>query len=122
MTDRVINAVKTNLVNILGHPTGRLINERPPFQIDLDEVAKYCKEYKTAMEINASPQRLDLNDENILKTSKHGVYYSINTDSHNIYGYDYMELGVGTARRGWLTKNNVINTMNLQDLIKFLKK
>ena len=122
MTDRVINAVKTNLVNILGHPTGRLINERQPFQLDLDEVAKYCKEYKTAMEINASPQRLDLNDENILKTSKHGVYYSINTDSHNIYGYDYMELGVGTARRGWLTKNNVINTMNLQDLIKFLKK
>jgi DNA polymerase (family 10) len=122
MTDRVINAIRTNRVNILGHPTGRLINERQPFPIDLDEVAIYCNKYKTAMEINASPQRLDLNDENILKTSKHGVYYSINTDSHNIYGYDYMELGVGTARRGWLTKNNVINTMNLQDLINFLKK
>ena len=122
MTDRVINAVKTNKVNILGHPTGRLINERKPFQIDLDEVAKYCSKYKTAMEINASPQRLDLNDENILRTSRYGVAYSINTDSHNIYGYDNMELGVGTARRGWLTKNNIINTMNLNDLIKFLKK
>ncbi len=122
MTDRVINAVKTNKVNILGHPTGRLINERQPFQIDLDEVAKYCSKYKTAMEINASPQRLDLNDENILRTSRYGVAYSINTDSHNIYGYDNMELGVGTARRGWLTKNNIINTMNLNDLIKFLKK
>ena len=122
MTDRVINAVKTNKVNILGHPTGRLINERQPFQIDLDEVAKYCSKYKTAMEINASPQRLDLNDENILRTSRYGVAYSINADSHNIYGYDNMELGVGTARRGWLTKNNIINTMNLNDLIKFLKK
>ena len=122
MTDRVINAVKTNKVNILGHPTGRLINERQSFQIDLDEVAKYCSKYKTAMEINASPQRLDLNDENILRTSRYGVAYSINTDSHNIYGYDNMELGVGTARRGWLTKNNIINTMNLNDLIKFLKK
>ena len=122
MTDRVINAIKTNMVNILGHPTGRLINERQPFQIDLDEVAKYCYKYKTAMEINASPERLDLNDENILKTSKYGVYYCINTDSHNIYGYDNMELGVGTARRGWLTRNDVINTMDLKNLMKFLKK
>ncbi len=122
MTDRVITAVKTNMINILGHPTGRLINERQPFQIDLDEVAKYCYKYKTAMEINASPQRLDLNDENILKTSKYGVYYSVNTDSHSIYGYDNMELGVGTARRGWLTGNYVINTMDLKNLIKFLQK
>ena len=122
MTDRVINAIKTNMVNILGHPTGRLINKRQPFQIDLDEVAKYCYKYKTAMEINASPERLDLNDENILKTSKYGVYYCINTDSHNIYGYDNMELGVGTARRGWLTRNDVINTMDLKNLMKFLKK
>jgi DNA polymerase (family 10) len=122
MTDRVVSAIKTNMVNILGHPTGRLINERQPFQIDLDEVARYCYKYKTAMEINASPQRLDLNDENILKTSKYGIYYSINTDSHNVYGYDNMELGVGTARRGWLTKNNVINTMDLQNLLRFLQK
>ncbi|WMT50456.1 MAG: DNA polymerase/3'-5' exonuclease PolX [Ferroplasma sp.] len=122
ITDRVINAVKTNMVNVLGHPTGKLINKREAFQINLDEVAKYCSKYKTAMEINASPERLDLNDENILRTSRYGISYSINTDSHNIYGYDNMELGVGTARRGWLTKNNVINTMNLKDLIKFLEK
>jgi DNA polymerase (family 10) len=122
MTDRVISAVKTNRVNILGHPTGRLINQRQPFQIDLDEVAKYCSKYKTAMEINASPQRLDLNDENIRRTSRYDIYYSINTDSHNIYGYDYMELGVGTARRGWLTRDKIINVMDLNDLTKFLKK
>jgi DNA polymerase (family 10) len=122
MTQRVINAIKTGKVNILGHPTGRLINKRPPYEIDLDEVSKYCEKYKTALEINSSPERLDLNDENILKTSKYNVYYSINTDSHNIYGYDFMELGVGTARRGWLGKEKVINTMDLNGLMKFLKK
>ncbi len=122
MTQRVINAIKTNKVNILGHPTGRLINKRLPYGIDLDEVSKYCEKYKTAMEINASPERLDLNDDNILRTSKNNIYYSIDTDSHNIYGYDFMELGVGTARRGWLTKDRVINTLELNDLLKFLKK
>lgn len=122
MTQRVINAIKTNRVNILGHPTGRLINKRLPYDIDLDEVSKYCEKYKTAMEINASPERLDLNDNNILRTSKNNVYYSIDTDSHNIYSYDFMELGIGTARRGWLTKDKVINTLELNDLLKFLKK
>ncbi len=122
MTQRVINAIKTGKVNILGHPTGRLINKRSPYEIDLNEVSKYCEKYKTALEINSSPERLDLNDENILKTSKYNVYYSINTDSHNIYGYDFMELGVGTARRGWLGKEKVINTMDLNGLMKFLKK
>ncbi len=122
MTQRVINTIKTNKVNILGHPTGRLINERAPYEIDLNEVSKYCEKYKTAMEINSSPERLDLNDDNILKTSKYHVYYSINTDSHNIYGYNFMELGIGTARRGWLAKGQVINTMELNNLIKFLKK
>ncbi len=122
MTDRIINAIKTNKINILGHPTGRLINERPPYNTDINKISEYCEKYKTAMEINASPERLDLNDENILKTSKYNIYYSIDTDSHNIHGYDFMELGVGTARRGWLTKNRVINTMDLNNLIKFLKK
>ena len=122
MTQRVINAIKTGKVNILGHPTGRLINKRSSYEIELDEVSKYCEKYKTALEINSSPERLDLNDENILKTSKYNVYYSINTDSHNIYGYDFMELGVGTARRGWLGKEKVINTMDLNGLMKFLKK
>jgi DNA polymerase (family 10) len=122
MTQRVINAIKTKKVNILGHPTGRLINERPGYDIDLDEVSKYCEKYGTAMEINSSPSRLDLNDENILKTSKYNIYYSINTDSHNIYGYDFMELGVGTARRGWLAAKRIINTMEYNNLLKFLSK
>ena len=99
-----------------------MINKRSSYEIELDEVSKYCEKYKTALEINSSPERLDLNDENILKTSKYNVYYSINTDSHNIYGYDFMELGVGTARRGWLGKEKVINTMDLNGLMKFLKK
>ena len=122
MTQRIINAIKTGKVNILGHPTGRLINDRPGYEIDIDEISKYCEKYKTAFEINSSPARLDLNDENIRKTSKYNIYYSINTDSHNIYGYDFMELGIGTARRGWLTKNRVINTMDYQALLKFLEK
>ncbi len=122
MTQRIINAIKTGKVNILGHPTGRLINDRPGYEIDIDEISRYCEKYKTAFEINSSPARLDLNDENILKTSKYNIYYSVNTDSHNIYGYDFMELGIGTARRGWLTKNRVINTMDYQALLKFLEK
>ncbi|WP_337860404.1 DNA polymerase/3'-5' exonuclease PolX [Ferroplasma sp.] len=122
MTQRVISAIKTNKVNIIGHPTGRLINERAGYDIDLEEVSKYCERYNTAMEINSSPSRLDLNDENILKTSKYKIYYSVNTDSHNIYGYDFMELGVGTARRGWLTKNRIINTMAYNDLARFFSK
>ncbi len=104
MTQRVINAIKTGNVNIIRYSKCRLINEMPEYDIDRDEVTKYCEKYKTAPEINSLPKIFGLNDENILKTSKYNIYYSVNIGSHNIYHHDFMELGIGTARRGWITK------------------
>jgi len=122
MTDRVLKAINSGEMNILAHPTGRLINEREPYKIDLTKVAEACAKYNTVLEINASPKRLDLNDVNILLTSKHKVKYSIDTDSHSTINMDFIRYGVGTARRGWLKKEDIINTLPLDKLLKILKK
>ncbi len=122
MTSRVLKAINTGYINILAHPTGRLINERDPYQIDLIKIAEACNNTKTALEINASPSRLDLNDTNILSTSKLNPLYSVDTDAHSTINMDFMKYGIGTARRGWLTKESVIDTFDLNKLLKFLKK
>ncbi|MDE1856246.1 MAG: DNA polymerase/3'-5' exonuclease PolX [Candidatus Micrarchaeota archaeon] len=121
MTKRVIKAMKENRISILGHPTGRLINKREPIQLDLDKVFEVAKDMGVAMEINSQPDRLDLNDENIIKARKYGLKFCIDSDTHWVDQMNLLRYGIGTARRGWLTKGDVINTLPLDKMLKLFK-
>ncbi|MGC8676470.1 MAG: DNA polymerase/3'-5' exonuclease PolX [Candidatus Micrarchaeia archaeon] len=121
MTARIVKALRSGHVNVLAHPTDRLINEREPINVDLDKVFEVAAENNVIMEINAFPSRLDLNDENILKARRYGVKFEIGTDSHRTSHLEFMRYGIGTAKRGWLTKDDVINTYPLNKLLKILR-
>ncbi len=121
MTKRVITAIESGYVNILAHPTARLINEREPIAIDLDKVFEAAEANNVALEINAFPSRLDLNDENIFKARKYKVKFAINTDSHRQFHMDFMKYGIGTARRGWLEKSSIINTFSMKKFLSAIK-
>jgi DNA polymerase (family 10) len=122
MTRRIVRACENPHVNIIGHPTGRLIGKRPPIEFDLDEVFRAAARTGTALEINSFPDRLDLRDEHIMWARRYGVKFAVNTDSHSPVHLPFMRYGVGTAQRGWLTKDEVINTWPLPKLRRFLKK
>jgi DNA polymerase (family X) len=121
MTKRIVNALKNPFVHFLAHPTGRLIGERDPYDIDLEEVFKTAKEFGKAIEVNSHYLRLDLNDINIRKAVDMGIKLVISTDSHNTGQLTLMRLGVATARRGWAVKRDIINTMGFKELSNFLK-
>lgn len=116
MTARVIRALQNKYVHILAHPTGRLINEREPYEIDLEAVLKAAKQNNVAVEINAHPQRLDLTDLYCRRAKELGVKVAISTDAHSIDQLELMKYGVITARRGWLKKKDVINARPLGQL------
>ncbi len=120
MTKRIIRGIKNRQVNILGHPTGRLILEREPYWVDLKEVIKVAAGEGVIMEINANPRRLDLNDIHARMAKDMGAKLIINTDAHSISQLGLMKYGVFTARRGWLEKEDVINTYTLKKLLTFL--
>ena len=119
VTERILNAVHNPYVNVIVHPTGRLISMREGYELDMDMVMKACAETGTALEINSYFDRLDLNDINARKAKQMGVKVAINTDTHFIDQLWQMELGVGVARRGWLEAGDVINTYSLEKLLKF---
>jgi DNA polymerase (family X) len=121
-TRRLVRAAENPHVNIIGHPTTRLIGKRPGIDADLDEVFAACARTGTALEINAQPDRLDLSDEHILRATRHGVKFAVDSDAHSTLAIAAMRYGVGTAQRGWLTKDDVINAWPLQRLRRFLKK
>ena len=120
MTQRIISGMENEHVNFLAHPTCRLIGRRPPFEIDFDQVFDAAKNTGVGLEINSFPDRLDLNDLNIRRALQKKNRFVIGTDSHSIENLDYMRFGVATARRGWLTKSNVINTYSLKELKSIL--
>jgi len=120
MTARVIKALSNKYTHILTHPTGRLINEREPYEIDLEAVLQAAKENNIIIEINAHPKRLDLTDVYCLRAKKLGVKLAINTDAHSVDQLGLMKYGVLTARRGWLEKQDVVNTLPLDKLLKLL--
>jgi len=122
MTGRIINAFKNKHVNILAHPTGRIIHKRESYQVDMDKVIKAAKQYNIALELNAYPDRLDIDSRYCKACKEAGVKVSINTDAHNTMQLDTINYGICTARRGWLEPNDVINTFSLQKLKKFLSK
>ncbi|MER7918989.1 MULTISPECIES: DNA polymerase/3'-5' exonuclease PolX [unclassified Streptomyces] len=122
MTRRLVRAVENPYVNILGHPTTRLIGRRAGVDADWDEVFAACARTGTALEVNAQPDRLDLGDEDILRARTHGVRFAVNTDAHSVPHLAQLRYGIGTAQRGWLTPDEVINTWPLTRLRRFLRK
>jgi DNA polymerase (family 10) len=120
MTRRIVRAMENPYVNILGHPTARLIGKRPPIEFDLDEVFRAAARTGTALEVNGFPDRLDLKDEHILWARRHGVKFAVDTDSHASLHLPHMQFGVATAQRGWLSKDDVINAWPLAKLRRFL--
>jgi DNA polymerase (family 10) len=121
MTERVLTAMHNDYVDIIGHPTGRIINKRGSYQIDLSKIFEAASELGVLMEINAFPNRLDMSDLNCFKAKDYGIKFSLGTDAHNKDHLRYMELGVATARRGWLEKKDVANTFRLKKLRKLLE-
>lgn len=122
MTARVIKALDTGLVHVLGHPTGRIINTREAYAINLEKVFEAAERNNVALEINSFPDRLDLNDTSIMKASAYKVRFTIDSDSHRMSQFADLRYGVGTARRGWLTKNRILNAASIDDVVKILKK
>ena len=118
MTRRILKAVTSGKINILGHPTGRLFGVRKAFEFDLDQVMQACADYDVAMEISAYTNRLDLNDVNAIKAKEKGVKFAIGTDSHYIDNLESMRYGVWTAQRAWLCADDIINTKSLDEMFK----
>jgi DNA polymerase (family X) len=121
-TRRLIRACENPHVNIIGHPTTRKIGRRKGVDADYDEVYAACARTGTALEVNSHPDRLDLNDEHILRARDFGVRFSIDSDAHAPTHLAHLRYGVGTAQRGWLTPNEIINTWPLTRLRRFLHK
>ena len=122
MTRRFLRACENPQVNIIGHPSARKIGKRPPVDVDWHELFRACASTGTALEINASPGRLDLASDHIKAARDAGVKFSIDTDAHAVGHMDFLRFGVGTAQRGWLTADDVINTWPLGRLRGFLAK
>ncbi|MDP8233460.1 MAG: DNA polymerase/3'-5' exonuclease PolX [Candidatus Saelkia tenebricola] len=121
ITARIVCAIETGLVDIIAHPTGRLMGSRSGYEINWDRLFEVAKKYKTALEINSHYLRLDLTDINVRRAKEEGVLISINTDTHFQDQFNMIKYGVSVAKRGWLGKNDVINAWPYHKLVKFLK-
>jgi DNA polymerase (family 10) len=121
ITERIVKAMRNPYVSVIAHPSGRLIGEREAYEIDMEEVLRTAAETGTAIEINAYPLRLDLAEPYIRLAREKGVALAISTDSHNPGQFGNMRFGVSIARRGWLEKKDVLNTLDLRPLLSKLK-
>ncbi len=121
MTNRMIRAIENPFVNIIGHPTGRLLGRRPGYALNFDAVIQAAAEHRVALEINSSPNRLDLDPEVARKANEAGVLLTINTDAHAVPQLQQSRFGINVARRAWLTTNAVINTYSLSALHELLQ-
>ena len=122
MTARIVKAISSGIVHIIAHPTGRLINERMPYAVNMTEVLRATKMHNVIMELNSYPDRLDLNDIHCKLAKEMGVMIAISTDSHSRFHLENIRFGIYTARRGWLEKKDVLNTMPLNKALKILKR
>ncbi|TWU05725.1 DNA polymerase/3'-5' exonuclease PolX [Stieleria varia] len=118
ITERILGAIENPHVNCIAHPTGRLINRRKPYEVDMDAVLKAAQANGTLMELNANPARLDLNDVHLAAAKKLEIPIVISTDAHHIGGLDVMRFGIKQARRGGLTRSDVANTMDAADFLR----
>ena len=122
MTERVITALHNDYISTLGHPTGRLIQRRQAYALNLEKVFEAAAAQRVMMEIDSFPDRLDLNDVNCRAAKDKGVTMAMGTDSHAPNQIEFLLLGVGVARRGWLEKGDVINTLSAKDLLRKLRR
>ena len=122
VTQRVINAIRNPHVDIIGHPTGRLIPDREGADLDMDAVLTLRRKSGVALEINAHPARLDLNDVHARRAKEMGIPIGINTDAHSEEDLDMFFYGVAIGRRAWLEPKDVINTWSTKKLLDWLKK
>jgi len=121
-TERIKKAMRNPHVDILFHPTGRLIQKREPYDVDMDELIGIAKETGTVLEIDAFPDRLDLKDEYIRKCVAAGVKMTIDSDAHSKFHFSVLEFGIAQARRGWAKRSDIINAWPLEKMLDFLKK
>lgn len=121
LTERLVKAIKNPHVDIIAHPTGRILKKRDEYEIDFDRILLAAKQFKVALEINAFPERLDLNDQNIRRTKEAGVKMVINTDTHHKDQLRFMEYGIAQARRGWAEKKDILNAWPAKKLTEHFK-
>jgi DNA polymerase (family 10) len=121
-TSRITSAMQHPRVNILAHPTGRIINRREPYPVDVEQLVQVASDHGVILELNAQPHRLDLRDFHIQMAREAGVKIVISTDAHRTAELDYMRYGIDQARRGWLEKPHVANTYPLNKLLGLFKK
>lgn len=121
MTDRLLKAISNPSTSLIGHPTGRLLLRRDAYSFDMDTVLKAAAKHKVAMELNAYPDRLDLNDRHLRMAKERGVKIVINTDSHHTSHMEKIRYGVLQARRAWLTKDDVLNTLPAEKFARAMK-
>ena len=121
MTKRIIKGIENEHVDFFAHPTGRLIGKRDPYEVDIEQIIDTAKETGTFLEINAFPDRLDLDDIHAHSAKKLGVRFVLGTDSHSVSHLPFMRFGVATARRGWLEKKDILNTHTLKEIEKLLR-
>ena len=122
LTMRIIKAMHNKYVNLIAHPSGRLLGQRAAYELDYDRVFAAAKETGTAIEINAHPERLDLTDINCKRAARAGVKVAIATDAHTASQFDNMIYGVSVARRGWMEKKDILNSLPLREVEKFVAK
>jgi len=122
LTQRLVAAMENTHVDCIGHPTGRKINRRAPYELDFERVCEVAVETGTFLEINAQPDRLDLTDTLARAAADAGVRIVVSTDAHRIHELDNLELGLAQARRGWLTADQVVNTRTWPQVRKLLKR
>jgi DNA polymerase (family 10) len=120
-TNRLIQAARNPSVDVLFHPTGRLINKREGYAVDIEKVIEVARDTRTIMEVNSNYDRLDLRDEHIRMAVENGVKLAINSDAHHPVHFAYLIFGVGQARRGWAKKTDIVNTLKVDSLLKSLK-
>jgi DNA polymerase (family X) len=118
--ERLKTALTNNHVDLIAHPTGRKIGRREGYDVDIDMLIELAKETNTALELNANPNRLDLASEYLRKAQEAGVKILINTDAHKMDTLKHMEIGVSTAKKGWIKKSSVVNALNKNELLEFL--
>ena len=121
-TERIIRAMDNPYFSILAHPTGRLIGEREPYDVDMERLIEAAVERGCYMEVNAHPSRLDLDDVYCKMAREKGLKVAISTDAHSANELGYLRFGVGQARRGWLEAEDVLNTKSWKELKKLLKR
>ncbi|MEK4222810.1 MULTISPECIES: DNA polymerase/3'-5' exonuclease PolX [Bacillus] len=118
---RLRTALENPYVRLIAHPTGRLIGRRQGYDVDIDLLIEWAKETNTALELNANPHRLDLSADHLRKAQEAGVKFFINTDAHAVDQLRFMEIGVKAARKGWIKRKNILNTLDAKQMKRFLQ-